>query len=126
MASICFFSSSVRYFSVSFFSHSAGISAVSASLDEIEALEHMAEHAIELVEIALVLHQRRARQIVEILDTPAGEVLLHRLHQREIFAQRHRDAGLFELVKEGDEHAGSIRAARSARQAGKFLSIIGA
>ena len=30
MASICFFSSSVRYFSASFFSHSAGISAVDA------------------------------------------------------------------------------------------------
>ncbi len=32
MASIIFFSSSVRYFSASFLSHSAGISAVSASL----------------------------------------------------------------------------------------------
>ena len=41
-------------------------------LDEIEAFEHVAEHAIELVEIALVLHQRRARQIVEILDPAAA------------------------------------------------------
>jgi hypothetical protein len=32
MASICFFSSSVRYFSASFLSHSLGISAASASL----------------------------------------------------------------------------------------------
>ena len=32
MASICFFSSSVRYFSASFFSHSAGMSASAASL----------------------------------------------------------------------------------------------
>ncbi len=79
---------------MSFFSHSTGISAASASLDEIEALEDVAEHAVELVEIALVLHQRRARQIIEILDAAAGDVLLHRLHQREVFAQRHRHAGL--------------------------------
>ncbi len=56
MASICFFSSSVRYFSASFFSHSAGISASVASLKHFEPLEHMAEHPVELVEIALVLH----------------------------------------------------------------------
>ena len=104
MASICFFSSSVRYFSVSFLSHSAGISAVSASSIEIETFEDVAEHAVELVEIALVLHQRRAREIIEILDPPAGEVLLHRLHQREVFAQRHRHAGGFQLMEEGREH----------------------
>ena len=95
----------MRYFSASFFSHSAGISAASASLDQFEALEHVAEHAVELVEVALVLHQRGARQIVEVLDPAAGEVGLHRLHQRQVFAQRHRDAGGFQLVEEGDEHS---------------------
>ena len=73
-------------------------------LHQFEALEHMAEHAVELVEVALVLHQRRARQIVEILDAAAGEVGLHRLHQRQVFAQRHRHAGGFQLMEEGDEH----------------------
>ena len=72
---------------------------------QFEALEDVAEHAVELVEIALVLHQRRARQIVEVLDPAAGEIGVHRLHQRQIFAQRHRHAGGFQLVKEGDEHA---------------------
>ena len=85
-----------------------GISAVSASLDEIEALEDVAEHAIELVEIALVLHQRRARQIIEILDTARGDILLHRLHQREVFAQRHRHAGGLKLVEEGREHSSHL------------------
>src|SRR5262249_38324697 len=65
--------------------------------------------AVELVEIALILDQRRARQIVEVLDPATGEVLLHRLHQREIFAQRHRHAGGFELMEEGDEHGASLR-----------------
>ena len=70
----------------------------------LQPLEHMAEDAVELVEVAFVLHQRRARKIVEVLDPSAGEVLLHRLHQREVLAQRHRHAGGFELVEEGNEH----------------------
>src|SRR5580704_5671698 len=72
--------------------------------NQVEAFEDMAEHAVELVEIALVLHQSGARQIVERLDPPVGQILLHRLDQREIFAQRHRQAGGFELMEEGREH----------------------
>ena len=93
---------------MSFLSHSVGISAISASCSEFEPLEHVAEHAVELVEVALVLDQRGARQIVEVLDPARGEVLVHRLHQREIFAQRHRHAGGLEIMEEGDEHFGSI------------------
>src|SRR6185312_12078570 len=48
---------------------------------------------VELVEVALVLHQRGARQIIEVLDAAGGEIGLHRLHQRQILAQRHRHAG---------------------------------
>ena len=60
IASICFFSSSVRYFSASFFSHSAGNVRLLHRVEQaLQPLEHGAEHAIELVEIALVLHQRR-------------------------------------------------------------------
>jgi hypothetical protein len=65
----------------------------------------MAEHAVELVEVALVLDQRGARQIVEVLDPPAGEIGIHRLHQGQVFAQRHRDAGGFQLMEKRDQHA---------------------
>ncbi len=71
---------------------------------QLEALEHMAEHAVELVEVALILHQRGAGEIVEALHPAAGEVLLHRLHQGEIFTQGHRDAGRLELMEKADEH----------------------
>ena len=57
------------------------------------AFEHRAEDAVELVDVALVLHQHGARQIIEILDAARGEIGLHRLHQSEVFAQRHRHAG---------------------------------
>ena len=72
--------------------------------EHFQALEDMAEHAVELVEVALVLHQRGARQIVEILDPARGQIGLHRLHQGEILAQRHRHAGGFEFLEEIDEH----------------------
>jgi len=34
----------------------------------------VAEHAVELVEVALVLHQRGAREVVEVFHAAAGEV----------------------------------------------------
>src|SRR5262249_42488303 len=40
---------------------------------QLEPLEHVTEHAVELVEITLVLDERRAREIVEILHPSAGE-----------------------------------------------------
>ena len=57
----------------------------------LQPLEHGAEHPIELVEIALVLHQRGARQIVKILNRLLGKVGVERLHQRQVFARGHRD-----------------------------------
>ncbi len=90
--------------------------------DQIEPLEHVAEHAVELVEIALVLHQCRAREVVEVLHPPAGEVGVHRLHQRQIFAQRHRDAGGFQLMEKGDEHSVKFTAVAVPAKAGIHCS----
>src|SRR4029077_3551900 len=89
---------------------------------ELEALEYMAEHAVELVEVALALDQRGAREIVEDLDPDAGEVLLHRLHQREIFAQRHRHAGGLELVEKANEHGRKLAPLRRAVKPGSTRS----
>ena len=69
-----------------------------------QPLEHGAEHAVELVEVALVLHQRGAGQIVEILDRLIGEVGVERLHQRQIFAQGHRDLRVAQRCEELQEH----------------------
>ena len=70
----------------------------------LEPLEHGAEDAVELVEVALVLHQRGAREIIEILDRVVGEVGVERLHQREIFAQRHGDLRIAQRSEELQEH----------------------
>ena len=73
--------------------------------EHFQALEDVAEHPVEFVDVALVLHQRGARQIIEILDAARREIGLQRLHQRQILAQRHRHAGGFQLGEEIDEHA---------------------
>ena len=70
----------------------------------LQPLEHGAEHAVELVEIALVLHQRGARQIIEILHRLVGEVGVERLHQRQIFAQGHGDLRIAQRGEELQEH----------------------
>ncbi len=69
-----------------------------------QPLEHGAEDAVELVEITLVLHQRRARQVIEILHRLLGEVGVECLHQRQIFAQGHGDLGVAQRGEELQEH----------------------
>ena len=71
---------------------------------QVEALEDVAEHLVELVEVALVLHQRGAREIIEVLDAAVGQVRLHRLHQREVLLQGDRHLGGFQLMEERGEH----------------------
>ncbi len=43
-----------------------------------EALEDVAENPVELVEVALVLHQRRAREVVEFLRRALDHLAVHR------------------------------------------------
>ncbi len=75
-----------------------------AQLDQLQPLEHVAEHQVEAVEVLLVLHQRRARQVVEFLDRRSITSRSMRLHEHEVFLERHRHLGLLELVEEGLEH----------------------
>ena len=50
-----------------------------------QPLEHRAEDAVELVEVALVLHQSGAGQVIEVLHRLVGEIGVERLHQRQVF-----------------------------------------
>ena len=86
-------------------SHSSGISAVDAlGGQRLEALEDVAEHLVELVEVALVLHQDGARQIVEVVDAVVGDVLLHALHQGEVLLDGDRHLGRTQFEEEVGEH----------------------
>ena len=83
--------------------------------DGLQPLEGLREDPVEAVDVCLVLHQQRARQIVEILYPLAGQIGLQRLHQGEVLAQRHRHASALQVVEEGQEHRCSrgIRTAAS-------------
>ncbi len=70
----------------------------------LEPLEHVPEHPVELVEVALVLHQRRAREVVEILDVRRDRVLLQRLDQHEIFLEGDRHVRRAQFGEEALEH----------------------
>ncbi len=73
--------------------------------DRLDALEDMREHLVEPVDMALVLHQRGAGEIVEALDVIGDEIGLQPLEQRQIFAQRDGNLGGFQFEKERNEHA---------------------
>jgi hypothetical protein len=70
----------------------------------LQALEHVGEHAVELVEVALVLHQGRTGEVVEVVGGDADHALVHRLHQGEVFAQAHRHFGVAQFGEEAEEH----------------------
>src|SRR6266704_2523662 len=72
--------------------------------DRLDSLEVFAEGAVELVEILLVLHQRGARQIVELVDRGRDDALLHRLQERQPLLDRSRDPVVLELDEESGEH----------------------
>ena len=82
------------------------------------AAEDLGEHDVELVEVALVLDQQRARQAIEIVDRLVGEVGVEGPHQVEEFARRHRHARLAQGGEEGEEHAPMLGAAAAARNGG--------
>jgi hypothetical protein len=84
-------------------------------------LEHGTEHAIELVEVALILHQSSAGEVIEVLHRLLGEVGVQRLHQRQIFAQGHRDLRIAERREELQKHGIQI-ARRAAGVKGRRIS----
>ena len=79
----------------------------------------MAEHPVEPVEVALVLHQAGTRQVVEVLDALVGEVALERLEQGEVLPQRDRDPGGPQLGEEGEEHRVDVPPALTPRAPGR-------
>ena len=72
--------------------------------DAFQPLEDVGEDLIEPVDVALVLNEAGARQVVEILHAVVGDPLPHRFHQRQILLEGDRHLRLAQLVEEGREH----------------------
>src|SRR5690606_33432260 len=54
----------------------------------LDALPELGEGAVELVEVRLVLHQRRAGEVIELVDRRPDHLAVHRLEEREILLDR--------------------------------------
>jgi hypothetical protein len=74
----------------------------------LDALEDMSEDLVETVDMALVLHQRRAREVVESLDVIIDQTGLKPFQQRQIFPERNGNPRGLQFEEEGDEHQSLI------------------
>ena len=64
-----------------------------------QTLEVGAEGTVELVEVAFVFDQDRARQVVELVHVGEHDVVLERVDQVEQLAHRHRHLGRAHFVE---------------------------
>jgi hypothetical protein len=69
-----------------------------------DTMKESAEGLVKLVEVGLVLDQRQAGQVVEVLDRWGDDTLLHPLHQCEVFLDGNRNLGFLELEEKAGEH----------------------
>ena len=90
-----------------------------------EAAEDPAEDAVETVDVALVLHQGGAREIVEPLGVVEHHLGVQRRKEGQVFAQARRDPGPAQLGEEPGEHQTrpSALAAMTARTAARVRTM---
>ena len=121
IASICACSSLVSSFSARRRSHSSGISPagpVGAGCRGgrgLETPEAGGEHAVEPVQVALILHQRGAAEEVEVLHAVIRHPRLHGAEQGQVFRDGGRDAVLAQGQHELGEHAPTLLRRRAVR-----------
>ena len=70
----------------------------------LHSLEVGAEALVEAVEVPLVLHERRAREVIEVVHAQHGDPALERLEQGQVLVDRDRDVVPAEPEEEVDQH----------------------
>ena len=68
------------------------------------AFEMRRKSAIESIEVALVFHQARARQVIELFRTSIGELGLQSFQQCQKFRDRDWNARIAQFEEEGNQH----------------------
>jgi hypothetical protein len=64
----------------------------------------LGKDAIEAVEVAFILHERQAREVIELLGRERRDACLERFEQAQELGQRGRDAARSQVGEEPDEH----------------------
>ncbi len=75
-----------------------------AHTDLLKPLEGLGEGAVELVEIALVLHHGGAGEIIETVDIVSHQPGAHAFQKGEVFAQGDRHLVGAQGIEEGQKH----------------------
>src|SRR5205085_2389296 len=73
--------------------------------NRLDALPELAEGAVELVVVRLVLNECGARQVIELVHRGTDDVLAHRLEQRQVLLDGDGQPVALELEEEIDQHA---------------------
>ena len=71
--------------------------------ERLDALEDMRKHLVEAVDMALVLHQRGAGEVIKAFDIIVDQPGLQPFQQRQIFPQRNGNPRGFQFEEEGEE-----------------------
>src|SRR6185437_4940933 len=88
------------------------------ALRRLQAPEAGSKHAVETVQVPLILHQGRAREVVEILDAVLGNAVLHRRHQGQVLGDGGGQAGRTQTQDKMREHQAPRRARKARRSNG--------
>ncbi|MCY1284770.1 hypothetical protein D9M70_336870 [compost metagenome] len=70
----------------------------------LQTVEVGAERAVELIEMALVLHHDGAGEVVELVHVGEHHAVLQRIDQVEQLAHRHRHPGRAHFVEQVEQH----------------------
>ena len=77
-----------------------------------QALEHFGEHPVEPVELALVMNEGGAGEIIELLGLGGDHLGVHRFEQQQMLLQRGGNAPAAQRFDKADEHVRRLSAAR--------------
>ena len=77
-----------------------------------EPLEHRAEDLVEAVELAFVVNEDAAAEIIELLGIERDDVGVERLEKQQMLLEAGRNPAAPERLDEADEHAPAHAAPR--------------
>ena len=69
-----------------------------------QPLEHLGEHPVEPVELALVMNEGRAGEIIELLGLGGDDLGIERFKEQQMLLQRGWNAAAAQRFDEADEH----------------------
>jgi len=74
-------------------------------VEVLQAIEIGAKRPVELVEVTLVLHQNRSRQVIKLVHVGEGHPVFQGIDQVQQFTHRNRHLGRAHFIEQIKQHA---------------------